>query len=456
MKLQTLKNKYALAYPLLALGLVLGSCSQEEGDNALPENVSQNKTITFTVNSVTAETKDISTRVTVESSGRFGDALKWEDNDKVSFFYFNSEFTHGQTIPFTVSVDGSTPSITGGFPTKADDYNIRALYPHNASNFLNDETYLTIPDPQVYDADLNYLRNVIFMYAQPNTTVNVDSEENATGGDIELDFDILNTLLRFDIMNNSSSEVYLQKIDIRFPDGAGAKLASRVLLNEEQGTVSLVDNVNSVHTVQSLLFNDQLLNGNNVGIQPFMSIFPTDAATSLHVDLTLKFSDQTTKTLLYKIDDIEPLVAGSRYSINLTIYDDDVPSIIPGTIYDNFIYTRPDYFSDLTSACINPDGAAFVRASMITPSICPAGWSLFAFNELNAISPNVRYALLSAIQYPYGYYDEYYSNFVEIHSAFVPNPSADMMLRVASDGVLSSYSSLPPTRYLPVFCRRAI
>jgi len=103
MKLKTLKNKYALTYPLLALSLVLGSCSQEEGDNTFPED-SQRKTITFTVNPVTAETKDISTRVSLNTGSSNGnDGLDWVNNDKVSFYFIGENYNNVKNL-FILSV----------------------------------------------------------------------------------------------------------------------------------------------------------------------------------------------------------------------------------------------------------------------------------------------------------------------------------------------------------------
>jgi len=396
MKLKTLNNKYVLTYPLLSLGLVLGSCSQED-NGIIPEISSQNKTITFTANPVTAETKDISTRVTVESTGRYFDNLKWEDDDQVTLYFLSESFREAIRT-FTVSVDGSATSITGGYPSAVDEYKIRALYPHNTSNFTGSATYLTIPAEQTHKDDHSHLSDFIFMYARPEGTVRVDVEGNATGGNIALDFELLTSLLRFDITNESSSEITLQSVSISYPEGSGAVLIRQAVLNEEEGTVSPRSASSYIHSTQTLKFSDfELQAGDET--QGFLSIFPTTSASVLNIDLTVLLSNGTTKTIEYKINNIPALDAGARYSIPLTITDTDGPERFEFDViaYDGYYYTTNDYFRDSEHATIR-DGIVYVLCSKLHEAHCPLGWSHLTVTY--PYYPDYDQGILDNINYP--------------------------------------------------------
>jgi hypothetical protein len=320
MKLRTLKNNYVFAYPLLALSFVLGSCSQEEGDNVLPEKDSQNKTITFTVNPITAETQELSTRVTL-LPGRNSDGLTWDDGDEVTFYYFNSDFSSEDVKTYAVSVDGGSTSISGGYPATSGDYNLYALYPHRVSNFSSTYTYLTMPASVDYDADLGYLRNAIFLYAQPEGSVLVDVSQEQVSGDVALDFKLLSALLRFDITNESSQDFTLQSVSIGFPDGSGAKLTRQAVLNEADGSVSPRSGVSQYDT-QTLNFPDGYeLNMGSDPLQGYLGIFPTAAATALNIDVDVLLSDNTTHTFELSVTNVQEMKAGNRYHIEIYIDD---------------------------------------------------------------------------------------------------------------------------------------
>jgi hypothetical protein len=322
MKLQTLKNNYAFAYPLLALSLVLGSCSQEEGNNVFPEKDFQHKTITFTVNPITAETQDISTRVTLLPS-RNSDGLTWDDGDDVTFYYFTSNFSSEAIKTYSVSVGEESTSISGGYPATTGEYNIYALYPHSAQNFTSDYTYLTMPASVDYDEDLGYLRNAIFLYAQPEGTVSVDASQQTVSGNVELDFNLLSALLRFDIKNESSQDFTLQSVSIGFPEGSDAKLTRQAVLNEAEGSVS--QRSGYTHDAQTLNFPDGYeLNMGADPLQGYLGIFPTAAATALNIDIAVLLSDGTSHTIELGIENVPVLTAGNRYTIEVAIDDDDL------------------------------------------------------------------------------------------------------------------------------------
>jgi hypothetical protein len=324
MELNTLKNKYILAYPLFALSFVLGSCSQE-GDNDLPEKSSQRKTITFTANPVTAETKGISTRVGLVPGNEDGDdELKWVNNEKVSIKFAGDNSEIKET--FTVKVTGDIASITGLPPATEDVYQIRAISPDKDSHFPNGGyTTLTIPDVQTQDIFNKHLSEYIYMYAYPGGTISVDGAERATG-DIELDFDLLTSLLRFEIINNSTSDVTLSNIKISFPSGQSAKLYKNVILNEEDG--SLVTQGQQTHgSGMTLNLSDAFL-GNTDSSIGYMSIFPTTSVSTLDIDLTIKTTDGRTKTISYTVTSAPIFESKSRYTIALDFNESDLePSI---------------------------------------------------------------------------------------------------------------------------------
>jgi hypothetical protein len=349
MKLKTLKNKYAFAYPLLALGLVLGSCSQEESDEFIPNKETQKNTLTFTANPVAAETKGISTKVSITPQ-RNNDVLNWEENDKVTFYFLGDNYEDKKT--YTVSVDGSNASITGGKPGDPDKYKILALYPDRSSNFSSSATILTIPDALTQKDDNSHLKDYIYMYARPSGTVKIDSEGNATGGDIALDFTLLTSLLRFEIENTSSSDVTLKSVTISYPNN-DAKLYSRVVLDEDNSVVSPANGSNS-HASMTLNFSDLLLEAGE-DTQGNLCVFPTTGASALNIELNVKLNDGTDISIPYEITGIQALDAGSRYILPLVFDESDLEStpnsvtdtdIIGGKTYTTYTYT--DAFTTMT------------------------------------------------------------------------------------------------------------
>ena len=457
MKLKTLNNKYVLTYPLLSLGLVLGSCSQED-NGIIPEISSQNKTITFTANPVTAETKDISTRVTVESTGRYFDNLKWEDDDKVTLYFLSESFREAIRT-FTVSVDGSATSITGGYPSAVDEYKIRALYPHNASNFTGSATYLTIPAEQTYKDDHSHLSDFIFMYARPEGTVRVDAESNATGGNIALDFELLTSLLRFDITNESSSAVILQSVTVSYPEGSGTSFNTSVTLDEENSTVS---SRASSYTSQSMTLNfSDIELTEEATLNCFMSLFPTESAPVLNIDLNILLSDNKFLSIQYVINEIQSLEAGARYSIPLIIMDSDIPgpSFDADYLeYDGYLYTPNEYLAPTVDEYVTFNNTIYHRNNQLydLSTLCPPGYSLLMDTDLPDNSTDVI-RFLTNISYPKsGIYDN--GLHIEFDGWFIPSVHVTVLWRgmpVDGSGFHNGWG-LTVGYYVPLKCRRPI
>jgi hypothetical protein len=382
MKLKTLKNKYALAYPLLALGFALSSCSQEDVDNNLPANDSQRKNITFTANPVTAETKGITTKVIVSEGQSSGyDRLSWEDNEKISFSFVGDNYKKHKE--FVVSVqDGGVASITGSIPEDEDVYKIRALSPYNASYFPNmGNTVITIPAEQTRVAGDNHYSKFIYLYAQPDATISVDAESNATGSDIDLDFDLLTSLLRFEIENATENPITITSVKISFPSESSADLYGRQILNDK-GTLSS-PSLNPIHTNgMTLNFGDLSVASEGFGVG-YMSIFPTTSASELHIDLTVKNSDGLESPISYKLTDARQFVQGNRYVIPLLVCADYLRDF--ETIeYAGYEWTSSTYAPDHVSHQTINNNIFFTLPS--DPStVCPAGFDIPTLEFLKTI-----------------------------------------------------------------------
>ena len=462
MKLKTLKNKYALTYPLLALSLVLGSCSQEEGDNTFPED-SQRKTITFTANPVTAETKDISTRVSLNTGSSNGnDGLDWVDNDKVSFYFIGENYNNVKKT-FTVSVGGTT-TITGETPDTEGDYTIFAISPYKSTYFPTyGSTTLTIPasltqDPDPANLTHNHLSDYIYMYANPSNIISVDGAKNATGGDIALDFNLLISLLRFEIVNNSSSDIKLQSVSISYPDEA-AKLYSTLELDENNYTFSPT---NASHEKMTLNFSDiALASGNGKG--GYLPIFPTTIASALNVDVNMVLSDDRTHSIPFVINDIRTLEAGSRYIIPLTIIDTDIPA--PSfdddfLAHQEYIYTPNDYAFPGSSNIITHNGSYYYKADQLNlATICPTHYHLVTFSIMESMSPQQQAALFDAVNWPAGSFDpsgQWMSQWSEFISfPYYPQYTHWNGFFMNTGGLVQAFNPYN-NGYLHVKCRRLI
>jgi len=385
MKLKTLKNKYAFACPLFALGLVLGSCSQEESDEFIPNKETQKNTLTFTANPVAAETKGISTKVSITPQ-RNNDVLNWEENDKVTFYFLGDNYEDKKT--YTVSVDGSNASITGGKPSDPDEYKILALYPDRSSNFSSSATILTIPDALTQTEDNSHLKDYIYMYARPETTIKIDDEGNATGGDIALDFTLLTSLLRFEIENTSSSDVTLKSVTISYPND-DAKLYSRVALDEENSVVYPANGSNS-HASMTLNFSDLLLEAGE-DTQGNLCVFPTTGASALNIDLSVQLSDGNDINIPYEIVDIQNLESEARYIIPITFGSGDL-TIEPGsrTLFldgNEYMTFRYHDGSKVTTWMVTPLKDEYGRVIYANNfDSCPDGWYMPTVNDMISLS----------------------------------------------------------------------
>jgi len=317
MNFRILKSSLLSAFSLLVFVLVFSSCSK--GDS-VPENNTGRQRITFKANPLVTDTESISTRVSVTSGDINGnDALSWEDSESISVNFGNS--TAFSAIFNVTLEEGGYASLTGDGPGENGVYNIYAISPANTSCFQGDilgDVILSIAQTQEQDGEsYSHLNKYVYMHASSETPIAIDN--NGYSGDVILDFDLLTSLLRFDIINNSSTDVTLEHIKISFLQNGGT-LYNEIKLNEESGVISTIDV--ATHSDMSLNFlNADLTEGNSfIG---YMCLFPTSDPGQLNVDLFITYDGNKTQTIEYKIHNAPAFLAGNRYVVPLDILDSD-------------------------------------------------------------------------------------------------------------------------------------
>jgi hypothetical protein len=317
MNFRILISRLLSAFSLLVFVFVLSSCSK---DDSVPENNTGRQRITFKANPIVTETNSISTRVSVTPGDINGnDALSWTNNESISVNFGNST-AFSETFNVTLE-EGGYASLTGDGPDENGAYNIYAISPANTSCFQGGvlgDAILSIAQTQEQDGEnYNHLSKYVYMHASSETPITIDN--NGYNGDVTLDFDLLTSLLRFDIINNSSTDVTLEHIKISFLQNGGT-LYNEIKLDEESGAIST--NGVATHSDMSLTFSDADLTGGNSFIG-YMCLFPTGGSGDLIVDLSVTYDENKTTTIKYAILNAPALLAGNRYVVPLDIQDMD-------------------------------------------------------------------------------------------------------------------------------------
>ena len=319
-----MKNRL-LFLPLIGCAL-LASCSEEGTNDAnntieLPKQA-HGKTITFKAEPLSVETKSLSTKVELEQVGD-SEVLKWTDGEDVSFFFAaGSSNLHYDN--FTISVDwlSGDVGITGNRPDQPGSYGIYAISPIGA--YYEDQSIyseLAIPRIQTQEgSSLSHLSPSLFLFAHPDETLDLDADLNSTG-DISLSFDVVGSLLRFDIVNKSSIAVDLQSIKIWH--SSSSQLYGKASIHELTGALS---NFSSPYDDMTLNFSNASINaGTETSPQTFkayMAVFPTQSDPTLNIDLSLSTS-LGSKTISYQLSSAA-FVEKARTSIELDFLDKDL------------------------------------------------------------------------------------------------------------------------------------
>jgi len=453
MNFRILRSSLLSAFSLLAFAFVFSSCSK---DDSMPENNTKRQKVTFKANPLLTETKSVSTRVSVTPGDINGDdALSWEDNELISINFGNS--TDFKTdFKVTLEGDGSA-SLTGDRPGENGVYNIYAISPASISYFQGSvlgDAILSIPRTQDQDGQsYSHLNKYVYMHASSNTPVTLD--DNGYSGDVTLDFELLTSLLRFDIVNNSCLDVKLDSIKISFPNNEGT-LYNEVKLDEESGAISTTDV--ATHSDMSLTFsNADLAEGNSfVG---YMCLFPTSDPGQLNVNLFITYDGDKTQTIEYKIPNAPAFLAGNRYVVPLDI-DFPLYMIIRGKPYLCYDYNGTIWMIEnlayqtgnaITCYDGNPEkqNGYYYTWDEAVGGACPEdeGWAIPTLAQWSALRDIVNWDLMGSgkwwTQADYGgFAGVYYGGYNEWIGWDEGTPNEHVSLWWASDAPEKSFAGI--------------
>ena len=346
MNIKGLTGKTVFAYPVLALTLVLGACSEESVLES-PKEVSKGQTATFKASPLVAETRAIGTKVvlTPPASALGNDMLSWENNDDVSFLFYSVNNNLNSTFTVGVEADNSA-TLTGDVPATAGIYSLSAISPMSESFFAGNQlgtATLTISQTQTQIGTTNtsHLKPYIYLYANANNAIDVEDENNWSG-DVSLDFKVLPSFLRFDVDNWSEEAITLKQINISYPEGGSRTFYESYSLDESTGVISPDDDSK---------MDNMTLNTSNASVglgdryTGYLALLPTTTSGLLNIDLEVLDGSGNTKTLEYQIS-ASALAGGVRNSINIMVSTlvEDVVISTPGSEfivhkdYDTYTY----------------------------------------------------------------------------------------------------------------------
>jgi hypothetical protein len=310
-------NKKLLFLPLISCAL-LASCTEEGANDTnnqteLPKQA-QGKTVTFKAAPLSVETKSLSTKVEVVPNGN-NDDLKWT-NETVSFFFLDgaAKKIYTDEADVSVSIWGAEMDVT--IPEDPGTYDIYAISP-SGSYFTTGKTTLTIDNQTQTGNDLSHLSPYVFLYSNPSTKLMVDENKNSTG-EIPLSFDILSSLIRFDIVNNSNTAVTLNSITLKF--AGGGTLYKTATLNDFDGTLTY--NGETHDEIALTLTGASLAANSSNPFSAYMAAFPSNGQGDLLIDLEIKANGYS-HTIEYKLADFE-IFKGKRLYVGLDILAGDV------------------------------------------------------------------------------------------------------------------------------------
>ena len=325
MNIMNIKSIKVFAYPVLVLSMSFSSCSTEDGFDA-PREMETGQPATFRANALTAETKAIGTKVSLTPSetATGNDDLKWENNDVISFHFFSESANRRFNSPFTVGVESNnSATLSGSVPSNAGTYNVYAISPDNNQNFAGatlGTRNLTIPQSQSQSSNNNtyHLKNLIYLYAKAPAAITVYGPDSWTG-DVDLDFDIIPSFLRFDITNGSTHDLGINDITIKYRNAGTGSLFSSVSLDESTGLVT--PNNTNKHSFMGLSVNSGLSSGDTY--TGYLALFPTEQGGILDIDLDIYNEAMgVSRTASYSVN-VDAFEKSTRYSISVDLDGSD-------------------------------------------------------------------------------------------------------------------------------------
>jgi hypothetical protein len=408
MDLNRLKIKSIFAFPILTLGLALGACSEESGVESPQEpSIDRGQTVTFKANPLDTETKSVGTKVSLnpQINPANPDELSWESTDKISFHFFdkstNHHFTPAAGFSVSVSADGSA-DLTGDIPANAGTYNMYAISPMSADNFKSNQLgfrNLTIPQVQVQSGNRNtdHISDYLYLYAKMDDALEVRGTDD-WAGTANLDFQLMPSILRFDIENWSGKDLKLKDLKISYPDAGTGTLYQTHRLYEDSGDLLPISN--GAYESITLDMQSSVLNQNDV-YSGYIVLFPTTAAGKLNIDIAL-IADNDLLSLKLSAD-VPSFEASNKYNIDVLVDDDMLSGAIPeigeSIIYDKVYKTTTINIGEPDQLTIMIDPVDwgeynYTRQIYLThpiPSeICPAPWRLATPVDLSTLREQMR------------------------------------------------------------------
>jgi hypothetical protein len=414
MKLERLKSKSFFAFPILAFSLALSSCSEDKEVGAT-KVADKGQAVTLKANPLTTETREVSTRVSLNPAGSASgtDVLRWENNDRISFHFYDSENYLQFNSEFIVSIaEGGVADLMGNIPTTPGNYNIYAISPKFDDNdfFVGDQlgvSNLRIPQTQVQSShrNTNHLKPYLYLHAAATDADGIVVRGvNDWSGDVSLDFGVKTSILRFDIDNLSSQDITLKEITISYPTANTGILYSMNRLGEESGELI---------PVAAAKYESMTLDMSSVQLDNFdsytgyIAVFPTGNSGTLNIDLEIVDKDGNSVTIKYSTN-APALECSTRYSIYLDIIDGDIPVINPDgsqnyTTESGNTYKIIQYPTGLAGALEwwmleesregNPSAifnGYYYYTYSAARNACPEGWSIPNYNQAVALVDHIN------------------------------------------------------------------
>jgi len=409
-------NKKLLFLPLIGCAL-FASCTEEGANDKnnqteLPKQA-QGKTVTFKAAPLSVETKSLSTKVDVIPNGN-NDDLEWTD-ESVSFGFFDGSNIIFDEATVAPVFGGAKMDVT--IPEDPGTYSVYAISP-SGSYFTDNRatTTLTIDNQTQVGTDLSHLSPYVFLYSNPSTKLVVDENKNSTG-EIPLSFDIISSLIRFDIVNNSSTEVTLNSITIKF-DGDGT-LYKTATLNDLLGTLTYNG---ATHNEMTLTLDNASLAANSSNpFSAYMAAFPSNGQGDLIIDLGITANGYQ-NTIAYVATNSN-ISSGDRFYVGLDIIEADIP--VDGTKLmkiGNNSYLTYDFPSghdgSLQTWMIqnsvegSPSFASLGHGAFYNTNTrstaCPTPWRVPTWDEYSALTPilldSFNYTIWMSDAAPTNYY----------------------------------------------------
>jgi len=363
-------NKRLLFLPLISCAL-LTSCAGEDANEAIEvPKVTGGRSITFEVEPLSVETKSLSTKVNVVPTPT-SDGLEWT-NEEVSFLFYENENKQFEST-FTVTKDFlGAISMIGYRPATEGNYRVIALSPKG--DYFKDASFnstIEIQQSQTQNGrTYGHLTDCVYLYSHTNTLLDIDEKGDVVNGNFPLQFNPLNSLVRFDIFNESTKRVMLNSIKIHL--GGDGVLYTAATLHEGAGTLQYS---NEVDDMTLLLDNASINGGAGSPYIAYLAVWESNASGTLEIHLNYTPDGETARTEIYDLNAVF-FESGLRTHIELNIEDDEISDIPDNVVaYDGYYYTA-DKIAPHVSDFIETSDGVFVPL-YILDNVCPAGWHYF-------------------------------------------------------------------------------